>query len=149
MDEEQALWEVATALGSTFDADATRTRAHAAAALLALMPEGAPGPLDREWHEGLAQATIPATVTLLAGGALDDYLQTGDNLSGAAGAVAKLAPLAGRRRHPRSPRCCSRSSTPAVTAPPEFDRAGRRRGRSSVGQPAVQGMAGARSTRMP
>ncbi len=95
MDEEQALWEVATALGSTFDADATRTRAHAAAALLALMPEGAPGPLDREWHEGLAQAAIPATVALLAGGALDDYLRTGENLSGAAGAVAKLAPLPG------------------------------------------------------
>ena len=95
MDEEQALWEVATALGVTFDADETRTRAHAAAALVALMPENAPAPMDREWREGLAQATIPATVTLLAGGTLDDYLKTGENLAGAAGAVAKLAPLPG------------------------------------------------------
>ncbi len=95
MDDEQALWEVATALGVTFDADVARTRAHAAAALLALMPEARPGPLDREWREGLAQATIPATVTLLAGGTLDDYLRTGENLAGAAGAVAKLAPLPG------------------------------------------------------
>ena len=37
----------------------------------------------------------PATVTLLANGALDDYLRTGENLSGATGAVAKLAPLPG------------------------------------------------------
>ena len=95
MDDEQALWEVATALGVTFDADAARTRAHAAAALLALMPEARPGPLDREWREGLAQATIPATVTLLAAGSLDDYLHTGDNMSAAAAAVAKLAPLPG------------------------------------------------------
>jgi hypothetical protein len=95
VDEEQALWEVATALGVDFDADATRTRAHAAAALLALMPEGPPAPLDREWHEGLARAVIPATVILLAGGALDEYLKTGDDLSGAAAAVAKLAPLPG------------------------------------------------------
>ncbi len=95
MDEEQALWEVATALGVAFDADATRTRAHAAAVLLALMPENAPAPMDREWREGLAQATIPATVTLLAAGTLDDYLKTGENLAGAAGAVAKLAPLPG------------------------------------------------------
>jgi hypothetical protein len=95
VDDEQALWEVATALGVTFDADAARTRAHAAAALLALMPESAPAPLDREWQEGLAQATIPATVTLLANGTLDDYLKTGDNRTGAAAAVAKLAPLPG------------------------------------------------------
>jgi hypothetical protein len=93
VDEEQALWEVATALGVTFDADAPRTRAHAAAALLALLPEPEVAPLDREWRDGLAQATIPATVTLLANGVLDDYLKTGENLSGAANAVAKLAPL--------------------------------------------------------
>ncbi len=80
----------------TFDADVMLTRAHAAAALLALVPEdGDPAPMDREWHEGAAQATIPATVTLLANGALDDYLRTGENLSGATGAVAKLAPLPG------------------------------------------------------
>jgi len=94
VDEEQALWEVATALDVTFDADATRTKAHAAAALLALVPDDAtPAPLDREWREGLARATIPATVTLLANGALDDYLRTGEGVAGAASAVAKLAPL--------------------------------------------------------
>jgi len=93
VDEEQGLWEVATALGVTFDADAPRTRAHAAAALLALMPEQGPAPLDREWREGLAAATIPATVTLLANGALDSFLGSGEGRSAAASAVAKLAPL--------------------------------------------------------
>ena len=57
------------------------------------MPEGAPGPLELEGEEGLAQQATAATVTLLAGGALDDYLKTGENLSGVAGAVAKMAPL--------------------------------------------------------
>ncbi len=94
MDDEQALWEVSTALGVTFDADAERTRAHATAALLAMAPVDAePSPLDREWHEGMARATVLATVTLLAKGGLDDYLQSGDGIEAAVGAVAKLAPL--------------------------------------------------------
>lgn len=94
MDDEQALWEVATALGVTFDADAARTRAHATAALLAAAPAGdGPAPLDREWREGMAAATVSATVTLLAAGSLEDYLHSGEGLEAAVGSVAKLAPL--------------------------------------------------------
>ena len=94
MDDERALWEVATALGSEFDADATRTRAHAAAALLDLVGRvGEPSPLDREWREGMAASTVAATVRLLVSGQLDGYLATGEHAGGAAEAIAKLAPL--------------------------------------------------------
>jgi hypothetical protein len=94
VDEEQALWEVSTALGVTFDADAERARAHATAALLAAAPvDDEPSPLDREWHEGMARASVLATVTLLAKGGLDDYLHSGDGLEAGVQAVAKLAPL--------------------------------------------------------
>src|SRR5579862_1813357 len=95
MDDEQALWEVATALGSEFDADAARTRAHASAALLKLVESETadPSPLDREWHEGMAAATVAASVKLLVSGQLDSYLATGENGGGAADAIAKLAPL--------------------------------------------------------
>lgn len=95
MDDETALWEVATALGSEFDADHARTKAHAAAALGKLVPSepGEPSPLDREWREGMAAATVSATVRLLVSGQLDDYLATGDHAAGAADAIAKMAPL--------------------------------------------------------
>jgi hypothetical protein len=95
MDEEQALWEVATALGIEFDADPVMCRALAAADLLKRVEsiETRTGPLDREWHEGLAAATVPATVKLLTEGRLDTYLRTGDGLEAAVTAVAELAPL--------------------------------------------------------
>ena len=71
------------------------TRALAAAALLKAVPreEEAPRPYDREWHEGMAKATVPAVVKLLAEGRLDDYLTTGEHLEAATEAVANLAPL--------------------------------------------------------
>ena len=96
MEEEQAIWEVATALGSEFDADATRTLAHAGATLekLVTVPDDGPAPYDREWHEGMALATVKATVTLLREGTLDPYLASGDHEAGAVDAIARLAPLA-------------------------------------------------------
>jgi hypothetical protein len=95
VDEEQALWEVATALGVSFDADAVMTRALAADALLKAVPRDAdtPRPYDREWHQGMAEAAVPAVVVLLAEGRLDDYLTTGEHLTNATEAVAILAPL--------------------------------------------------------
>jgi hypothetical protein len=95
MEDEQALWEVASALGSEFDADAARTRAHAAATLLALVsnPDSGPAPFDREWDEGHAMATVKAAVTLLQAGTLDAYLANGDHELGAAEAIARTAPL--------------------------------------------------------
>ncbi len=95
MEDEQALWEVATALGSEFDADAARTRAHAAAALLKLVESDTaePSPLDREWQEGMAAATVSASVKLLAAGQLDNYLSTGEHAAASAEAIAKMAPL--------------------------------------------------------
>jgi hypothetical protein len=95
MDDEQALWEVATALGSEFDADHARTRAHATAALVKLVETDTdePSPLDREWRDGMAAATVGATVKLLAAGQLDSYLSTGEHAGGAAEAIAKMAPL--------------------------------------------------------
>ncbi len=101
MDDEQALWEVATALGIEFDADPIKCRAVAAADLFKRVEsaDDTPSPLDREWHEGLAAATIPATVTLLAGGRLDPYLKTGDGLEAAVNAVAQIAPLPEPKDH--------------------------------------------------
>lgn len=102
MDEEQALWEVATALGIEFDADPVMCRALASAELLKLVEQSidnTPSPLDREWHEGLAQATVPATVKLLAEGRLDNYLKTGDGLEAATNAVAAMAPLPEPKDH--------------------------------------------------
>jgi len=95
MEDEQALWEVATALGSEFDADEARTRAHAAAVLLALVANAdtGPAPFDREWDEGHALATVKATVTLLQAGTLDPFLASGDHEQGAAEAIARTAPL--------------------------------------------------------
>ena len=94
MEDEQALWEVSTALGAEFDADAARGRAHAAATLNKLVPtDGTPSPYDREWREGVAQATVSATISLLASGRLDHYLTTGENARAAAEAIAQLAPL--------------------------------------------------------
>jgi len=95
MDDEQALWEVATALGSEFEADHARTRAHAATALVTLVETDTaePSPLDREWRDGMAAATVGATVRLLVSGQLDGYLATGEHAAGAAEAIAKLAPL--------------------------------------------------------
>ncbi len=94
MEDEQALWEVSTALGSEFDADGARARAHAAAALLKLVPtDEEPSPYDREWREGVARSTVDATVALLAGGRLDSYLSSGENATAAAEAVAAMAPI--------------------------------------------------------